>query len=131
MRFLIVDDDENICKILTFYLDLYGRCHSCNNAEDAIALFQSSLQSDPFDVVFMDIEMPDMSGHELVSVLRKVETAHSVPFYKIFKLVMVSAHPDIQNVTASFFRGQAECFVPKPITENRLLETLRQAGIIQ
>ncbi|WP_027185439.1 response regulator [Desulfovibrio inopinatus] len=131
MKFLIVDDDENICKILTFYLDLYGQCHACSRASEAILLFRNALETEPFDVVFMDIDMPEMTGHELVTILRGAEETQKVPFHKTFKLVMVSAYDDIKNVTASFFRGHAECFVPKPVTESRILEALRQADILK
>ena len=61
----------------------------------------------------MDIEMPAMDGHEVVEKMRKVEERNNINPLESFKLVMLTVHKDVKNVSKSFFRGGAEAYIPK------------------
>ena len=131
MRFLLVDDDKRITELLKHFLAPFAECVAVNAAVDAIEAFRLALSSGGrFDAVFMDIMMPGMDGHRVVEKLRNMEREAGAPQTDIFKLVMVSAHSDIKNVCKSFFSGQADAYVTKPIEKARLIEELRKNRIL-
>ncbi len=59
-KILIVDDDDNICQLLTLYLVKEGYGTSvCHNGKDAIKL----LKETKCDLVLLDVMMPQMAGY--------------------------------------------------------------------
>ena len=113
-KILIVDDDERFAKIVALRLKEHANCVISLNGEDALLQFEHHLRERaPFHAVLMDIEMPRMDGHEVVEKMRKVEERNEVNPLDTFKLVMLTAHKDVKNVSKSFFRGGAEAYIPK------------------
>lgn len=113
-RFLIVDDDERFAMIVAKRLENYANCTISLNGEDAVLQFEHHLRENaPFHAVLMDIEMPKMDGHEVVEKMRKVEERNNVGPLDTFKLVMLTAHRDVKNVSKSFFKGGAEAYIHK------------------
>jgi len=113
-HFLIVDDDERFAALVAKKLESYAQCTIALQGEDALLQFEHHLREKaPFHAVFMDIEMPDMNGHEVVSELRSIEERNGVNPVDSFKLVMLTAHRDVKNVSKSFFRDRAEAYIPK------------------
>jgi diguanylate cyclase (GGDEF)-like protein len=60
-QILIVDDDEQVRKLLKEYLQEENDCRDVASAEDALSLLRSS----QFDLVLSDIQMPGLSGLEM------------------------------------------------------------------
>jgi two-component system chemotaxis response regulator CheY len=130
MKFLIVDDDLAMCQILTFYLARYSLCFSAATPTEALGLFTGHLRKEPFNAVFMDIEMPGLNGHDMAELFHDAEEKYGIPQKDRFKLVMVSAHSDLDNVTISLYKNRASCFIKKPFTEETLLRELASSKII-
>lgn len=130
--FLLVDDDPRIHEYLTMLLAPYASMDLASNGMEAMEKFKSSLSPDGsgYDAVFMDILMPDMDGHHTVQKLRELEDEAGVPDDKAFRLVMVTALADTDNVSKAFFKGYASCYVTKPFEKERVIEELKVAGII-
>lgn len=127
MRFLIVDDDESIQMYLERTLAPYAPCDCALRGEEGIVLFRKALEEGrPYDVVFMDILMPGMNGHEAAIALREVEKAHGVGETDRFKLVMVTSLVDDTNVSKAFFEAHASCYIVKPLDKDRVIEELKQ-----
>lgn len=119
-----------MCQLVTFYLSKYSLCFSAQHSTKALDLFKSHLRNDPFTAVFMDIEMPGFKGHDLAELFRDAEEKYGVPREKRFKLVMVSAHDDIMNVSRSYHKNGAVAFIKKPFSEESLVRELRAASIL-
>ena len=73
-RILIVDDEEDICMILSYSLQKAGyEVLVAHSAEEALELFQSPnshIASSPIDLILLDIMMGEMSGLEMAEKLR-------------------------------------------------------------
>jgi two-component system, chemotaxis family, chemotaxis protein CheY len=70
MRLLIVDDSELIRKVTR--LAFPGTKYDLEEAENGYgALAQLSLAQQPFDVIVLDLQMPDMNGVEFIEALRQ------------------------------------------------------------
>jgi len=121
MKFLIVDDDPGNLLVLHGMLKKHGQCDLVSNARLALGAFQNSLSEKmPYDLILLDIMMPEMDGHACLAALREIERECGVPPGKEVRVAMVSALRDTKNVCKAFFQGQAVCYIPKPV----MLETI-------
>jgi len=131
MKFLLVDDDARLQLLLKKYLDPYGISVSALNGAEAIRLFREAIAADAaFDVVFMDINMPDMGGPQVVDELRIIERTHGVDESSGFKLVMISAYAETMAVCKTVFHGSADAYIAKPFKKKAFIEELVQRHIL-
>ncbi|GAB5519992.1 MAG: hypothetical protein RhofKO_22430 [Rhodothermales bacterium] len=112
-RVLIVDDNATNRKILERYVQKWGMAaQAVASGEAAVALFTSGAS---FDVVLMDMQMPDLDGVMTVEAIRETEAGQSVPF------VLVTSLGD--ELTGNQ-RGLFETVLHKPLKPSPLLDTL-------
>lgn len=71
---LIVDDDTLIRETLRELLSASHECHTADRAEQALAY----LEMESYDVVLTDINMPGLSGHDLLNHIRSTHPATPV-----------------------------------------------------
>ncbi len=103
---LVVDDDRQLCELLTEFLTEAGYAVQCaDNGEAAWAELQ---RSSP-DVVLSDIKMPRLGGIDLAS--RLISGGYTTPI-----ILMSAGHHDWTGISASFIR--------KPFDFDRLLATI-------
>lgn len=130
-KFLIVDDDERFAILVAQKLEKYAQCIVANNGDDALLQFEHHLQKKaPFQAVFMDIEMPKMTGHEVVEKMRGVEKQNKIDPLKMFKLIMLTVHKDVKNVSKSFFKGDADAYIHKETVAEKLVQELEKIKLI-
>ncbi len=130
MRFLVVDDDFEARRIVQKILHPYGFVDVATDGEECIASFKSALEdSEPYDIVFLDIVMPNMDGQQALRELREIEKEHGVPTDKAAKVIMISGLDNNEEVHDAFFLGQAESYIVKPIHKQVLLQELASCGI--
>lgn len=129
MRVLVVEDDFVGRKVLQKLLSEYGECDVAVDGAEAVKAFEMAWEDGvPYDVMFLDIMMPNMSGHEALKIIRTKEQALNVPAAREVKVIMVSALDDVKNVTQSFFQGGATAYLIKPIERRKVVEELRKLG---
>ena len=88
MRVIIVDDDEQIVKMLEIYFtkkghEVVGKAYDGNGAINII-------ESVEFDAVIMDYRLPDMNGCEVARHIRKIK--------KEAKIVIITAGDDVDTL---------------------------------
>lgn len=67
-RILLVDDDQNLSKVYTFFLTKQGYdVVTCKDAQEAM---QFIVNGRPVDLFILDVELPDMSGLELMEQIK-------------------------------------------------------------
>ncbi len=123
---LVVDDTLLSRQLMTHALKTYGEIEIAVNGEEAIEAFELAWKDkSPFDVIFMDIMMPEMDGREALRRIRDWEDKNKV--IDPVKVVMSTALGDKDNVLSSFKEG-AEYYLVKPIELNRLYDIMSQLG---
>ncbi len=128
MKFLIVDDDLTNRKLLHTMLEDVGHCDIAVNGKEAVEYFQLSLKDKEFyDVIFLDIKMPVMDGHETLKRIRKIEEENGIFIGAGVKVVMVTALGDKQNILSAFHEG-CEYYLVKPFQQKKLFELLEEMG---
>ncbi|AGW12325.1 response regulator [Megalodesulfovibrio gigas] len=132
MRVLIVEDDFTSRKLMQTILSPYGDCDAAVNGREAVEAFQNALNSaKPYDLVCMDIMMPEMDGQEALKQIRAIERTMGVRASDEVKVVMTTALDDPKNVVEAYYKGGATSYIPKPIDRQLFIHLLRNLGLIQ
>lgn len=131
LRALIVDDDPVTKRFLAEILAPFAACELAANGREGLDAFAQALRAGtPYDVIFIDVMMPAMDGHQALEAMRHLEHEQHVGPADAAKVIMVSAVDDSKNVYRAFFQGQALSFLPKPFTSDAVLAELRKFDII-
>lgn len=114
-RVLTVDDEPSACKLISLILTPPAfECSATSNAHDALA----ALQRRQFDAVISDLQMPGMSGMEL---LREVRRHHPQVVF------LVTTGVDNVDIGVEAMRSGADDYLVKPLSENAVLASLGRA----
>ncbi len=126
MKILIVDDDLVSRKYLHGILRRYGYCEIAANGKEAIEYFELSIQKkEPYDMVFLDIMMPEMDGDETLEMIRKIEEEAEIAAGQGAKIAMISALNDKKNILSSFSKG-CEYYLVKPVHHDKIQEIMEE-----
>jgi two-component system, cell cycle response regulator len=134
---LVVDDDPMNRMLLTRDLEREG--HRVATAHDGVRALEA-LGAEPFDIVLLDVLMPELDGYDTLAQIERDEKLRHVP------VIMVSALEDIGSVVRCIEMGAAD-YLPKPfdpvllraringcLTKKRLhdleLEYIEQVGYV-
>lgn len=93
-----------------------------NGAE---ALEMATLESEKYDLIFMDCEMPEMDGFEATTKIRDWEQNHSL---NPVPIIALTAHVETEHRQRVFDCGM-NYYLPKPISIDRLTEGLHAIGL--
>lgn len=115
-KILIVDDrPENLVTLRTVLKDLNIELVEATNGNDAL---KATLHHD-FALALLDIQMPEMDGYELASILREEEKTTNLPF------IFISAvYTDNLNVFKGYEKG-AFSFITKPFQPEILVNKVK------
>jgi len=131
MKVLVVEDDFVSRKLLQKLLGHYGECDIAVNGKEAVDAFRMSMEGDdPYDLICMDIMMPGMDGQQALHEIRDLEKNKGIPETGWVKVMMTTALDDPKNVVESLYKGGAVSYLVKPIDKARLLEEVRQMGLV-
>ena len=118
LRVLIVDDHEINRRAIQLILAPFG-AESVQAADGMAAL--AAAEAEPFDVIFMDVRMPELDGRETTRRLRAGTSVN-----RDTPVIAVTADSAAEDVAACQAAGM-ELFVSKPLTPGSLLGALTQA----
>jgi two-component system chemotaxis response regulator CheY len=130
MKILVVEDDFGSRRMMQKMLERYGSVDVVVDGEEAVEAFKLAWEdSSPYDVVFMDIMMPKMDGHEALKRLRELEREMGVKPALEAKVIMTSVLEDPKNVIEAYYGGAATSYLIKPIDREKLEEELGRLGL--
>jgi len=110
---LIIDDEAEIRESLQTLLELEGyEVHCAENGEEGLA----RLGERQFDLVLLDLALPDRNGIDLLSEIRKVNFELAV--------IMITAYGTVENAVRAMQAGAVN-FVQKPWDNEKLLADVR------
>jgi diguanylate cyclase (GGDEF)-like protein/PAS domain S-box-containing protein len=103
-KILVVDDDPTARILFRAALQIFGyQVSLAVDGADALRQFRA----EPFDMVMLDIDMPDMNGHAVCATLR----AEAGP---LLPILMVTGMDDVQSVERAYSSGATD-FIAKPM----------------
>jgi len=131
MRFLIVEDDLTSRRLLEKILEPYGQCESVVNGREAVEAFSRALEEKrPFNLVCMDIMMPEMDGQAALKAIRQTEKDRGVLPKDEVPVIMTTALDTPREVVEAFYRGGCTEYMVKPIEKRKVLDFLREHGLM-
>jgi two-component system chemotaxis response regulator CheY len=131
MKTLIVEDDFTSRLFLQTLLSRYGECHIAVDGVEAVEAFRMAAgNGSPYDLICMDIMMPNMDGQEALGKVRAFEEAHGIAPPHGVKIVMTTAVKEIKEVFRSF-EALCDDYLVKPIDTAELLGKLRSLGLTE
>ena len=133
-RILIVDDEEDICMILSYSLQKAGyETLVAHSAEEALELLQSPIANDqsPIALILLDIMMDGMSGLEMAEKLRLspnslITSSPNSPQGASIPIIFLTALSDEDTVLQGFKLG-ADDYISKPF---RIAEVLARVAAV-
>lgn len=110
-RVLVVDDEQSVRKVTRMMLERIGYAvEEAGDASAAVARVRAAFR--PFDVVLLDVTLPDRAGTDLVRDLRTIAPGSRV--------VLTSG-----RMEADYPAHGADAYLPKPFSNDQLLRTVR------
>ncbi|MEO5345472.1 MAG: response regulator [Magnetococcus sp. YQC-9] len=131
MKILIADDEAHNRLLMEKILSPYGVCDLMVNGQEALeACEMALLDGDPYDLVCLDIMMPEMDGQEALRRIRELERAQGGDEHEEMVIFMVTALNTEEHVVQAFFRGGCTDYLGKPVTRDKVIEKMRQYNLI-
>lgn len=113
-RILVVDDDTSMLKTLQNILQRKGYAvDTATTGRDAIWKLENHL----YDVLLVDIKLPDMKGTDLLKVMNRSQK-------QVIK-IMITGYTDLDPVIESLYQG-AHAYILKPVDPDELLKIIKE-----
>ena len=112
-RLLIIDDEVDIVTVMKKGLELAG--FSVAAESDPIEAFKN-FRRDAYDLVLLDVRMPDVDGIELYGRLREIDSNLKVCFISTF------VAGEYEKIRQQYPELINNCFIEKPVTMTRLVQ---------
>lgn len=120
MRILLIDDEPVALTKLELMLAKVGTCDTATSGIAATECFVKAIaDNQPYDLVTIDIELPDITGLDLLDRFCLLEKKNVIA---PAKKIMVTAHSNVDYVVKA--RNQCHAFVVKPLRKATLLEKI-------
>ena len=131
MKVLIVEDDFMSRKVMMFCLtSLGGSCEVAVDGQEAVSAVTLALEEKaPYDVIFLDIMMPNMDGHDALKSIRRIEDENGYPIGRGAKIVMTTALSDHKSIMSAF-REECDGYLIKPVKKEAIKDKLFELGLI-
>ena len=130
MKILIAEDDFTARSLLQRMLAPYGTCDVAVDGSEAVDAFRESLDSDsPYDLICLDIMMPNMDGRDALRNIRNIEVQKGLVGDEVVKIIMTTALDDPKQIIGSF-KDQCEGYLVKPINKEKLIDKIKELGLI-
>ncbi len=130
MKSLVVEDDFAARKLMQRWLSQVSDCDIAVNGIEAVAAFNEALtNSDPYDLICLDIMMPLMDGHQALEAIRQIESEQGIVGLDSVKVIMTTVLGDSKHVMGAFREG-CEGYVVKPVEKQKLLAEMERLGLL-
>lgn len=115
MRILYVEDDKELGVVTQKGLEVEHRVDWVKSGEDA----ELALTTEEFDLVVLDVRLPEMSGIDLLNIIRK--KGNKIP------VILLTARDSVENRIEGLDSG-ADDYLVKPFDLNELKARIRALG---
>jgi len=131
MKVLIAEDSFIARKLMLAYLSKHASCDVAINGIEAVEAFQLALEeSEPYDLICLDIRMPNMNGLDALKTIRKSEKEYGISGLDVVKVIMTTAEGDKTNILTAFNSG-CEAYLVKPVSKEKLFAEIENLGLLE
>lgn len=131
MKILIAEDDFISRTLLQEMLSPLGICHVAMDGLEAMAAYKQALESkEPYDLVCLDIMMPNLNGQEVLRQIRDIEKERGIWGSDMSKIIMVTALNDAKNIMGALMKGSCDAYLVKPVDRDKLFAEIKRMGLV-
>ncbi|MBQ8242373.1 MAG: response regulator transcription factor [Bacteroidaceae bacterium] len=113
-RILVVDDEEDLCEILKFNLEIEGYLvDTANSAEEALKMKLTN-----YHLILLDVMMGEISGFKMANILKKDKDTAHIP------IIFITAK-DTENDTITGFNLGADDYISKPFSLREVIARVK------
>jgi CheY-like chemotaxis protein len=122
-KVLVVDDNVINRELLIEVLDGHAVCDQAVDGKDAIRQYEQALvNGEAYDMILLDIAMPEVDGLGFLKFVRTTESAAGVPTGSGVPVIMITA---FERSFMDAFNGGCDDYIVKPIDAGVLLQKMR------
>jgi len=130
LKILIVEDIAITRKVHINMLTFLGKCEQAEDGMTAVRKFMEAHEDKtPFDLICLDIMLPQLSGIEVLKRIRKFENQNKIEKSDKVKIVMVTTLND-QKMVLEAARSGCDSYLKKPLIKQKLVEEITRLGLI-
>ena len=127
MRILIAEDDFASRKFMLKFLTKYAEVDVTVDGQEAVNAFELAVEDgELYDLVCLDVMMPNMDGLEALEAIRQIEAGSIVT--KRARVIMTTALNEVNQVDKAFQLG-CEGYAVKPIDTEKFLMIMDKMGL--
>ncbi len=131
MKTLIVEDDFTCRKLIQAYLKDFGHCDVAVNGIEAIEAFKQAIkEKEPYDLITLDIMMPELDGMGTLEQVRKIEADLGIHGLEGVKVIMTTAKEKSTDIFGAFKKG-CEAYIIKPVKADALYTEIEKLGLMK
>lgn len=131
LRILIIEDERVNQEFLRLALRPYGDCLAVGTGEAGLLEHRRAMdEARAFDVVFLDLMLPGISGLKTLELLRAAEDEFQVPDLRRAQVIVTTVLDDDRMASRAFVQGRAASFMTKPFRAAQLADELKKLGLI-
>lgn len=128
-KVLIVEDEFTSRTIMLKALSKFFDCEVAVDGSEALSAFEIARESGrPYDLVCLDINLPQLSGQEVLRGIRKFEEKVNLKPNEGVKIIMTTGVTTPSEMLRAFKDG-CEGYITKPISITKLLKQIEELGI--
>ena len=129
MKSLVAEDDATNRRLLQTFLSKYGGCDIAVDGKEAVSAVRRARENhQSYDLVCMDLRMPEMDGQEAIREIRRQEAIAGV--VNVAKIIVTTIHTDMDSITGALL-GRCNAYLVKPIDTAKLRNELTSLGLIK
>ena len=130
MKALIVEDDFLARRVVQLYLVEIGECVGVTNGAGAVKAFAEALEAgEAFDLVCLDLMMPEVNGIETFSAIRRIEKDCGIDKQDRAKIVIMTASDQPKEVLEKL-KADCDKYLIKPIHKVELIRVLTKLDLL-
>lgn len=129
-KILIAEDDRVSRKFLSRLLKQYGECDQVVDGTEAIEAYMLAIKDKKtYDLICLDIMMPELDGIKVLKTIREIEVQSNVRDFNQAKIIMTTVLGE-QHIIQSAFDFGCNAFASKPINLIKFKEQLKKIGFL-
>jgi two-component system chemotaxis response regulator CheY len=130
MKCLIVEDVDFVREMMVGYLTGYATIDTAADGLEALELFSQAIaEKSPYQLVCLDIQMPNMDGHQALKLMRKLENETSELQEKAI-IIMTTASAETKDIEEALWEGESTDYLVKPVNPEDLIAVLKKYRLI-
>lgn len=130
LKCLVVDDDELGRELISQYLEGVAVCEPAENGAKAVGMFRDAFEGgQPYDLIILDIIMPEMDGHAAAKEIRLIEKEWGVSIQEGVSIMVISSLNTPGDVIKAYESAKSAAHLVKPVHPEKLLATLSKLGL--